>query len=49
MSLCQGYYDDVAVSQQEVRKLVLKSLQLNADDALLDNIVKSTPKNLLKK
>ena len=37
------------MSQQEVRQLVLKSLQINADDTLLENIQKSTPKSILKK
>eukprot|EP00597_Dinobryon_sp_UTEXLB2267_P016617 CAMPEP_0201097086 /NCGR_PEP_ID=MMETSP0812-20130820/6145_1 /ASSEMBLY_ACC=CAM_ASM_000668 /TAXON_ID=98059 /ORGANISM="Dinobryon sp., Strain UTEXLB2267" /LENGTH=209 /DNA_ID=CAMNT_0047351785 /DNA_START=250 /DNA_END=879 /DNA_ORIENTATION=- len=45
----QGYYDDEPVTQQEVRQLVLKSLQANADDKLLETMQKSTPSQLFKK
>lgn len=45
----QGYYDDVAVSQEEVRKLVLKSLQNPGDVNFLEKLRETTPPNLLKK
>jgi len=38
----QGYYEDEPVSQDDVRKLVLKSLQLT--DETLQNIEKTTPR-----
>lgn len=37
----QGYYEDEPVSQDDVRKLVLKSLQVT--DKTLENIEKTTP------
>ena len=44
----QGYYDDVAVSQEEVRQLVLKSLKSNTAD-FMEKLKKETPPNLFKK
>ena len=44
----QGYYDDEAVSQDEVRKLVIKSLQANSQENL-DKLKAETPPNLFKK
>lgn len=41
----QGYYDDEAVSQDEVRQLVLKSL----DPAMIDTIRANTPREFQKK
>lgn len=45
----QGYYDDVAVSQEEVRNLVLKNLQSAADADFIEKLRETTPPNLLKK
>ena len=45
----QGYYDDVAVSQEEVRELVLKSLQSSGDVDFIEKLRQTTPPNLFKK
>jgi len=44
----QGYYDDDAVSQDELRQLVLKSLQSNTAE-FLESLKKETPPPLFKK
>jgi hypothetical protein len=46
----QGYYDDEPVSQEEVRQLVLKSLNTNANNPeLMDKMFQTTPETLFKK
>jgi len=45
--LLQGYYEDVPVSQEEVRQLVLKSLQADSPE-LMDRMKSSTPSGLGK-
>ena len=43
----QGYYEDVPVSQDEVRALVLKSFQANNPD-FMKRLKTTTPKALYK-
>ena len=46
----QGYYYDEPVSQEEVRQLVLKSLNTNANNPeLMDKMFQTTPETLFKK
>ena len=46
----QGYYEDEAVSQEEVRQLVLKSLKANNEGPdLMDKMFQTTPAPLFKK
>ena len=45
----QGYYDDVPVTQEEVRQLVLKSLQTGNDPEIYDKMMESTPREFRKK
>lgn len=44
----QGYYDDVPISQQEVRQMVLQSLQTSSPE-FMESVKASTPPGLLKK
>jgi len=40
----QGYYDDIPISQDEVRELVLKSMKADTEEAgLVDRIIQTTP------
>ena len=46
----QGYYEDEAVTQEEVRKLVLKSMDTVINNGqLMDSMIQSTPKTLFQK
>eukprot|EP01041_Mallomonas_annulata_P006348 gene6348-12839_t len=44
----QGFYEDTPISQEEVRKLVLKNLRTNSPE-VLDGILNSTPKEFRNK
>jgi hypothetical protein len=49
--LCsEGYYEDVPVTQDEVRKLVLKSMDAEINNGqLMDKMIQTTPDALFKK
>lgn len=44
----QGFYDDVPVTQEDVRSLVRKSLETNRPE-FYDNLLETTPRELFKK
>ena len=46
----QGYYEDEPVTQDEVRKLVLKSMDTDINNSqLMDKMIQTTPEPLFKK
>lgn len=49
-SCSSGYYEDVPVTQDEVRKLVLKSMDAEINNGqLMDKMIQTTPDDLFKK
>ena len=49
-SRSSGYYEDVPVTQDEVRKLVLKSMDAEINNGqLMDKMIQTTPDDLFKK
>ena len=43
----QGYYDDIPISQEEVRKQVLDSIRLNNDNPeVIEQMLKTTPRDI---
>eukprot|EP00596_Hydrurales_sp_CCMP1899_P001413 CAMPEP_0119043374 /NCGR_PEP_ID=MMETSP1177-20130426/21207_1 /TAXON_ID=2985 /ORGANISM="Ochromonas sp, Strain CCMP1899" /LENGTH=110 /DNA_ID=CAMNT_0007011317 /DNA_START=665 /DNA_END=997 /DNA_ORIENTATION=+ len=46
----QGYYEDEPVTQEEVRRLVMKSMDVQVNrDAMMDKMIQTTPNTLFTK